>query len=413
VILDRDDRILRWRRGAATSAAACQTFLQSALGYQGGAAVTRFRGAVLREAGLPRPYAESRPLEIVELELPNPGPGEVLVRIAAASLCRSDLSVVTGARVWPLPMVIGHEAAGRVEAVGGGVESLAPGDDVVLVYLPQCGTCVRCRGGEPWLCETGGAANGMGELITGGTRLTHEGDALHHHMGLAAFAEYALVAEQSAVKIPAGLAPGDTCVFGCAVLCGGGTALNTAAIKDGQTAAVVGLGAVGLSAILGAGAAGAARVFALDLLEGKLPAARELGATDVLLADENAVAGVRDATAGGVDHAIEASGTLEGFDLAAAVVRRGGKVTTLGLPGPGVAHSLQLAPLVVSGVGIQGSYLGSCVTRQDVPRFIELYREGRFPATALISHRIRLDDINEALDHLADGEALRQVIEFV
>jgi alcohol dehydrogenase len=371
----------------------------------------KFRGAVLREPGLPRPYVDSRPLEIVELEVPEPGPGEVLVKIAAASLCRSDLSVVTGARVWPLPMVIGHEAAGRVEAVGEGVAGLAAGDDVVLVYLPQCGTCVRCLGGEPWLCETGGAANGRGELITGGTRLVHDGEALHHHMGLAAFAEYALVAEQSAVKVPAGLAPGDTCVFGCAVLCGGGTALNTAAIKKGQTAAVVGLGAVGLSAILGARAAGAARIFALDLLPAKLAPARELGATDVMVVDENAVAQVREAS-GGVDHAIEASGTLEGFELAAALVRRGGKVTTLGLPGPGVAHALQLAPLVVSGIEIQGSYLGSCVTQQDVPRFIELYREGRFPATALISHRIRLDDINEALDRLADGDALRQVIEF-
>ncbi len=372
----------------------------------------KFRGAVLREPGLPRPYTESRPLEIVELELPDPGPGELLVKIAAASLCRSDLSVVTGARVWPLPMVIGHEAAGRVEAVGEGVAGVGPGDDVVLVYLPQCGTCVRCRGAEPWLCETGGAANGKGELITGGTRLTHEGEALHHHMGLAAFAEYALVAEQSAVKVPAGLAPGDTCVFGCAVLCGGGTALNTAAIEEGQSAAVVGLGAVGLSAVLGARAAGADRVFAIDLLPAKLAPARELGATDVMVAGENAVAGLREATAGGVDHAIEASGTLEGFELAASLVRRGGKVTTLGLPGPGVAHSLQLAPLVVSGIDIQGSYLGSCATQQDVPRFIELYREGRFPATALVSHHIRLDDINEALDRLADGEALRQVIDF-
>jgi alcohol dehydrogenase len=336
----------------------------------------KFRGAVLREPGLPRPYVDSRPLEIVELEVPEPGPGEVLVKIAAASLCRSDLSVVTGARVWPLPMVIGHEAAGRVEAVGEGVAGLAAGDDVVLVYLPQCGTCVRCLGGEPWLCETGGAANGRGELITGGTRLVHDGEALHHHMGLAAFAEYALVAD-----------------------------------KKGQTAAVVGLGAVGLSAILGARAAVAARIFALDLLPAKLAPARELGATDVMVVDENAVAQVREAS-GGVDHAIEASGTLEGFELAAALVRRGGKVTTLGLPGPGVAHALQLAPLVVSGIEIQGSYLGSCATQQDVPRFIELYREGRFPATALISHRIRLDDINEALDRLADGDALRQVIEF-
>ena len=374
--------------------------------------MTTFRGAVLRERGLPRPYVDSQPLQVVELELPDPGPGEVLVEVGAASLCRSDLSVVTGARVWPLPMVIGHEAAGKVAAIGPGVESVAPGDDVVLVYLPQCGKCTRCRDGEPWLCDVGGAANGKGELLTGGTRLTHGGEKLHHHMGVAAFAEYSLVSEASAVKVPSGLAARDTCVFGCAVLCGGGTSLNTAGVGEHDSVAVVGLGAVGLSAILGAKAAGASQIVALDLLAAKLAPASSLGATDVLVADGDAPTRVTEQTEGGVDHAIEASGSLEGFELAMRLVRRGGTVTTLGLPGPGVSHDLDLAPLVVSGVTIQGSYLGSCVTRRDVPRFIELYREGRFPADALVSHRIELDDINIALDRLADGEALRQVIEF-
>ena len=374
--------------------------------------MTAFRGAVLRQSGLPQPYAESRPLQIVELELPDPGPGELLIEIGAASLCRSDLSVVTGARVWPLPMVIGHEAAGKVAAIGPDVADFAPGDDVVLVYLPQCGKCTRCLSGEPWLCEVGGAANGKGELLTGGTRLTHNGEKLHHHMGVAAFAEYTLVAEASAVKVPSGLKARDTCVFGCAVLCGGGTSVNTARVGEHDSVAVVGLGAVGLSAILGARAAGAKQIVALDRLETKLAPASALGATDVLVADDQAPAGVTAQTAGGADHAIEASGTLEGFELATKLVRRGGTVTTLGLPGPGVSHDLALAPLVVSGIRIQGSYLGSCVTKRDVPRFIELYREGRFPADALVSHHIELDDINVALDRLANGEALRQVIEF-
>lgn len=375
-------------------------------------AVIAFRGAVLRERGLPRPYVESRPLEVLELELPDPGPGEVLVEIGAASLCRSDLSVVTGARIWPLPMVIGHEAAGEVAAVGSGVTGLIPGDEVVLVYLPQCGGCTRCRGGEPWLCDVGAMANGKGELITGGTRLTHRGEKLHHHMGVAAFAEYTLVSEKSAVKVPSGLAASDTCVFGCAVLCGAGTALNTAGVGEHDSVAVVGLGAVGLSAVLGAKAAGAASIVALDRLEAKLAPALSIGANTVLVAEGQAPARVTEQTSGGVDHAIEASGTLEGFELAMRLVRRGGTVTTLGLPGPGVSHGLQLAPLVADGVTIRGSYLGSCVTRRDVPRFIELYREGRFPAAELVSHHIPLDDINIALDRLADGEALRQVIGF-
>ncbi len=374
--------------------------------------MTKFRGALLRERGLPRPYAESCPLEIVELELPEPGPGELLVEIGAASLCRSDLAVVTGARVWPLPMVIGHEAAGKVAAVGPGVARLAPGDDVVLVYLPQCGECARCRGGEEWLCDVGATANQKGELLTGGTRLTHHGEKIHHHMGVAAFAEYTLVSEASAVKVPPGLAARDTCVFGCAVLCGAGTALNTTGVGEHDSVAVVGLGAVGLSAILGAKAAGAERIVAVDRLNAKLASASTLGATDVFVADEQTSVRVIEQTAGGVDHAIEASGTLEGFELAMRLVRRGGTVTTLGLPGPGVSHDLELAALVVNGVIIRGSYLGSCVTSRDIPHFIDLYREGRLPTDKLISHHIRLDDINVALDRLADGDALRQVIEF-
>lgn len=364
----------------------------------------RFRGALLAKSGLPRPYAQSRPIEIAELELPDPGPGEVLVRIRAASLCRSDLAVVTGVRPWPLPMVIGHEAAGRVEKAGDAVTSVAPGDDVVLVYLPQCGRCARCAAGQPWLCEAGSAANRKGELLTGGTRLAHRGAPVHHHMGLAAFAEYALVAEASAIGIPSGLPPQDACVFGCAVLCGAGTALNTAAVARGQSVAVIGLGAVGLSAILGARAAGAARIAAVDRLESKFALARALGAADTALPDA--------ASRGAFDHAIECSGTLEGFELAMALVRRGGRVTTLGLPGPDVAHALKLAPLVADGLAVQGSYLGSCVTRRDVPRFIELYRAGALPAAKLVSHRIALAELNEALDRLAEGRALRQVIDF-
>lgn len=364
----------------------------------------RFRGALLRTSGLPRPYAQSRPLEIAELELPAPGPGEVLVKVRAASLCRSDLSVVTGARPWPLPMVIGHEAAGSVERIGAGVTRVAPGDDVVLVYLPQCGACERCRAGQPWLCEAGGAANRKGELLTGGTRLVCRGASVHHHMGLAAFAEYALVAEASAIKIPPGVPPQDACVFGCAVLCGAGTALNTATVDAGQSVAVIGLGAVGLAAIFGAKSAGAARIAAVDRLESKFSLALTLGATESALPDA--------ASRRSFDHAIECSGTLEGFELAMALAQRGGKVTTLGLPGPEVAHALKLAPLVADGLSVQGSYLGSCVTQRDVPRFIEFYRAGQFPAASLVSHRIRLEDLNEALDRLAEGQALRQVIAF-
>jgi len=362
-----------------------------------------FRGALLRERGLDRPYEQSRPLEIVELALPEPGEGEILVKIEAASLCRSDLSVVNGARVWPLPMVLGHEAAGTVAALGKDVSELGEGDRVVLVYLPQCGECERCRAGEPWLCAAGAEANQRGELLTGGTRLTHQGEPIHHHMGLAAFAEYALVAAKSAVKAPATLPATDLCVFGCAVLCGAGTAINTAGVGPGDTVAVVGLGAVGLSAVMGAKAAGAASVLAIDRLESKLELAKRIGADEVALADE---VGDR-----GMDHAIEASGTLEGFELAAAMVRRGGTVTSLGLPGPGVSYPLILPGLVAGGLTVKGSYLGSCDVRRDMPTFIDWYRAGRLGVANLVSHRLGLEDLNVALDRLAEGKALRQVIE--
>ncbi|MEZ5176667.1 MAG: alcohol dehydrogenase catalytic domain-containing protein [Acidimicrobiia bacterium] len=374
--------------------------------------MTVFRGAVLRERGRSRPYGISRPLEVVELELPDPGPDELLVKVEAASLCRSDLSVVTGARVWPLPMVVGHEAAGRIEAVGSGVARFEPGDKVVLIYLPQCGTCAACRAGKAWLCDVGMAANRKGELLTGGTRLVHDGEHLFHHMGVAAFAEYTIVAEASAVKVPPGLPAKELCVFGCAVLCGAGTALNTAGIASGETVAVVGLGAVGLSAILGARAAGAGRIIAIDRLEAKLPLARSVGATDTLIADGDATDRVAQWTDGGVDHAIEASGTVDGFTTCVGLVRRGGTVTTLGLPGPESFHELALASLVAGGITIRGSYLGSCIAARDVPRFISLYEAGELPTHNLVSHHIGLDDINEALDRLADGTALRQVIEF-
>ncbi|HXK54175.1 MAG TPA: alcohol dehydrogenase catalytic domain-containing protein, partial [Hyphomicrobiales bacterium] len=190
----------------------------------------KFKAAVLRQAGLAQPYGQSMPLSVENIEAEGPGANELLVRIEAASLCRSDLSVVNGVRAWPLPIVPGHEAAGVVEEVGAGVTTARVGDHVVLVFQPHCGACPDCLRGDTHLCAPGLAANRAGALLGGGTRLSKDGQAIHHHMGLSAFAEYAVISERSAVVIPKDVPPDVAALFGCAVMCGAGTVLNTGAI---------------------------------------------------------------------------------------------------------------------------------------------------------------------------------------
>ena len=365
----------------------------------------KFRAAVLRTAGAARPYERSRPLAIEQVELPAPGPGEVLVRIRAASLCHSDLSVVNGDRRWPLPIVPGHEAAGTVESIGPEVSGFSPGDPVALIFLAQCGHCARCLEGRSFLCERGTQANREGRLITGGPHLRLAGQPLHHHMGLAAFAEYALVADKSLVRIPAGGNFVEASLFGCAVMCGAGSALYTARIATGESVAVVGLGGVGLAGIMGARLAGATRIVAIDRSAGKADLARACGATDFLPADEAAGADP-------VDVALEASGTVAGFELALQITRRGGRTVTASLPAADQSFHFPLARLVAEARTVSGSYIGSCLPNRDIPAFMALHKQGRLPVGRLVSGTVALEDINAAMDALADAQAVRQVIVF-
>ena len=369
------------------------------------------RAAVLRCAGMARPYAASRPLAIEELELPPPQAGEVLVRIRAASLCHSDLSVVNADRRWPLPIVPGHEAAGVVAETGPGVSGVAPGDRVALIFLTQCGTCARCAEGKSFLCERGTLANREGRLITGGPRLQSRLGAVHHHMGLAAFAEYALVSEKSLVRIPGDLDFVAASLFGCAVMCGAGTALYSAAIRPGESVAVFGAGGVGLAAIMGAKIAGATRIIAVDDHAAKKDLALAIGATDFLPAGGGAAA-VRELVPAGVDAALDASGSVEAFQQALESTRRGGRTVTVSLPEAGRQFSFSLSRLVAEARTVSGSYIGSCVPSRDIPAFIQLYRQGRLPVERLVTKTLGLADINEAMDELADGRAVRQVITF-
>ncbi|WP_164158263.1 alcohol dehydrogenase catalytic domain-containing protein, partial [Sandarakinorhabdus rubra] len=233
--------------------------------------------AVLDAMGAAQPYAQSRPLRLASLALAPPGPGELLVAIEAAGLCHSDLSVVNADRPRPMPMALGHEAVARVVAVGAGTR-LQPGDRVVLAFLPSCGHCAACHGGEPWLCSNGAAANGKGELLAGGCRLSEDGHKVHHHLGLSAFASHAVIDERSAVPIPDDIPAEIAALFGCAVLTGVGAVFNSAAVRPGESVAVWGLGGVGLAALMGAIAAGAEPVIAIDPVPDKRALALELGA---------------------------------------------------------------------------------------------------------------------------------------
>jgi alcohol dehydrogenase len=373
----------------------------------------KIKAAVLNALGAKMPYAESKPLAIDTLDLEGPGHGEVLVKIAAAGLCHSDLSVINGDRPRPTPMALGHEAAGTVEEIGPGVTDLKRGDHVVMVFVPSCGHCLPCAEGRPALCEPGAVANTAGTLLSGARRLSRNGTAVHHHLGCSAFAEYATVSRRSLVKIDPELPFAEAALFGCAVLTGVGAVLNTAKVTPGSTVAVVGLGGVGLASLLGASLAGARQIVAIDLADDKLALARELGATDTVNArDPDAVEQVKAKTNGGVEFAFEMAGSVKAMELAYKATRRGGTTVTAGLPPPTHTIAVPQVNLVAEERTIKGSYIGTCVPVRDLPRYIALYRQGRLPVNRLMSGTLPLADINLGFDRLHEGKALRQVVTF-
>ncbi|WP_353952795.1 zinc-binding dehydrogenase [Knoellia sp. S7-12] len=370
------------------------------------------RAAVLRHSTTDQPFAASTPLRIEELTLQAPGPGEVLLRITAAGLCHSDLSVVNGDRPRPLPMVLGHEAAGVVEAVGLGVTDVATGDRVVCSYVPSCGTCSDCAGGHPVRCAEAQAANRDARLVTGRRPFSDaSGAELHHHLGVSAFSEFTVVSPRSLIPVPDDVPLETAAVFGCAVLTGAGAVLNTAVVRPGEAVAVVGLGGVGISAIMAAALAGAHPVIAIDTVESKLASAKEVGATHGILAGDSALEQIRDLTGGGVAVAIEAAGHPAALATAYAATRVGGRVVVAGLPHPRHQIEVPIASLVAEEKSILGSYMGSSVPRRDLPRLFELYAAGLLRADALVtSSAVPLDDINLALDRLHSGSEVRQII---
>ncbi len=372
----------------------------------------RMKAAIMFEQGRPRPYAESRPLVVEDVELEPPGPGEVLIEIAAAGLCHSDLSAIEGIRPRPLPIVIGHEGAGIVRELGEGVADLAPGDHVVTVFVTSCGHCRWCVRGRPNICPSGFAARSAGTLVSGAKRIRRlNGERVNHGSGLSLFAQHAVVSRRAAVKIDGDVPLEDAAIFGCAVMTGAGAVLNTAGLQAGDAVAVVGLGGVGMNALFAAVAGGAERIVAVDANPEKLGLARQWGATDTFLATEpDCAEQVRDATAGGLDTVIETAGTIKAMELAQAITARGGSTVSAGLPASDARYSYLHAQMVSDEKSIRGSYMGSCVPERDIPRFLRMYKRGKLPVGRLRSGFVALDGINAAFDRLAEGGVLRQIL---
>ncbi|MBM4228654.1 MAG: zinc-binding dehydrogenase [Gammaproteobacteria bacterium] len=371
------------------------------------------RAAVLHALDNHPPFAQSQPLRIEEIDLDGPGHGEVLVRMTAAGLCHSDLSVINGSRPRPVPMALGHEASAVVEQIGPGVTDLSKGDRVVLVFVPSCGHCLPCMEGRPALCEPGAEANTKGTLLFGGERLHLHGNKVHHHVGVSAFGEHAVVSRRSCIKIEQDIDPVEAALFGCAVLTGVGAVVNTARVQAGQTVAILGLGGVGLCALLGAVASGAREIVAVDLHDSKLEIARSLGAALTVDArDSDAIEKVKAATRGGVDHAFEMAGSAQAMEMAYRMTRRGGTTITASLPSPQTNWSLQQVSLVGEERTVKGSYIGSCVPQRDIPRYIDLYLAGKLPVNKLMGERLTLAEINRGFDKLEGGESLRDMIVF-
>lgn len=371
------------------------------------------RAALLRRMGAPRPYRDSKPLEITNLQLTPPGRDEMLVRVQAAGLCHSDLSVIEGVRPRPMPMVLGHEAAGIVEQLGEGVRGFAVGDQVVFSFVPSCGTCLPCAEGRPALCEPGAAANTAGTLLSGARRWCDAPEGpVNHHLGVSGFAERTVVSTRSAVRIDPHLPPEIAALFGCAVMTGFGAVVNTARVPPGASVAVFGLGGVGLAAVLGAVASGAYPIIAIDPVEEKRALACALGASHALAPGEAVVAEIKRITGGGAAFVIESVGHEMVLADAYAATRRGGSTIATGLPHPSKQFSVPAVSLVAEERTVRGSYMGSAVPSRDLPRFMAMHRAGRLAVDRLLTHRLRLDDINEGFDRLADGQGVRQVVVF-
>lgn len=357
-----------------------------------------------------------QPLEIRnDVEVDSPHAGEVKVRMSASGVCHSDLSMQNGTMMAATPIVLGHEGAGIVEEVGEGVTGLAPGDHVVISWVPQCGECFFCKRDQGYLCEQANAALATGGLLDGTTRMTSHGAPLFQMAASGTFSETTIIPAIGAVKIPDDFDMRLAALIGCGVLTGTGAALNTAHIRKGDTVAVVGCGGVGLNVIQGAKIAGAGEIIAVDMNETKLQMAKEFGATATVNASQgDPVSQVMDMTEQrGADVAFEVIGLQQTIDQTITMVRRGGQAILVGVPKMDAMVTLPaFFGVVLAEKTIKGCWYGSSNVQRDVPKLIELYKSGQLKLDELISRTIKLDEVNEAFDAMKTGEVARSVIQY-
>lgn len=371
----------------------------------------RMTAAVMYEQGLPAPYAESRPFRIEDVELEAPGEGEVLVEIAAAGLCHSDLSQVAGLRRRTLPVVGGHEGAGVVVETGPGVSRLKVGDHVVMTSGAGCGDCAQCVRQRPTLCDSVGISRSAGVLPRGTRRLSYRGEPLYHYSGISSFAQYAVCSTESLVAVDPRIPLDIAAMFGCAVVTGAGAVLNSARVRPGEGVAIIGLGGVGLNAVMAARLAGAFPIIGIDLLDAKFPLAESLGCTHTLSArDPDLVTQVRDLTGGGVDFAFEVTAAKAAFRTAFDITRKGGEIIGVGFGSYEDLYQYPHATLVATERVIRGSVMGSGIAERDIPRYVRWFLDGRLPVDRLMSGTMPFEDLNGNLDALDRGAVLRQIL---
>jgi len=355
--------------------------------------------------------AQNAPLEIEELNIDNPGPGEVLVKTKASGICHSDLHVIEGGLPMPPPCVLGHEPAGIVEAVGPDVTTVAPGDAVIACLSRYCGSCKFCTGGRPYLCTAGFMGRPGGNLTPALT--DQNGEAVAQFTSLSSFAEQMLTTEKSVVKIRDDMPLDRACLIGCGVTTGLGAALHTVNIRAGDAIVVIGCGGVGLSAIQGARISGAGKIIAVDAQPWKFDLARDCGATDCVDASQgNSVEAVMELTGGGADFVFECIGLKPTIEQGVQMTGRGGTTVLVGVLPVTETVSISAADLTLGEKNITGSLMGSNRFQYDMPRYIDFYLDGRLRLDEMISSRIPLEEINDAFDLMRKGEAARQVIMF-
>ena len=344
------------------------------------------------------------------VKIDDPGPGYVRVKVSNCGICHSDLTVARGASATPI--VLGHEAAGVVDAVGEGVTMLAPGDSVVLTPIAPCGRCYFCLRGDAGLCVNNRDVL-TNTFADGSTGLSRGGDLVYRGLGVGGFAEYVLTTETGAIRVPADTPLDVVCVIGCAVQTGVGAVLNTAQVEAGATVLVLGLGGIGQSVVQGARVAGASRIIASDPIPARREAALRLGATDVVDPGRDDVATVaRSITDVGPDYAFECAGLTALAQVGIAATRPGGMTVLVGAPT--ADQAITIAPAVLFGIEekqLKGCFLGSCNSLRDVPRMVDLWRAGQLDLEGLITHRRPLDEINDAFADMEAGRGIRTVLE--